>query len=608
MAIGTENAFSGPYDANGVTTAFPFTFSVLVTSEVAVLLIASDGTETIADTGDYVVTLNGTAPTDGTVTFTAAPESGYQIVPILDPAFTQETQFVDGSAWKASPANNVNDRAALRDQALKRDVARSLKVPFGETGSILPSAAEMAGNFLAGDAEGNIIAASGTGADTALRADLAAASGAGLVGTRNGLSVQSALDLLGAGNRCLIVPIISQSLGIGRSPQITSGAQIPTNLYMPIGGPEWPTVTSPAPLSSSTRPVVPSNFASFVPYAPLSGKEGLAPGMAYQLQQAGWATVVTFATGEGGSSLSQHLAGGMTLGGIGGPYFANLQSFLYHAVKWAVARGLDPVIAPVFIQGHSDADQFVDGGTGGTETSIVNYVAGLTKLKRDINLACSMALGKPWNSTVWITPLLTGGASGATTPYYTLAGRKQVVAAQLQAATGTVQGMRLLPPHSQFATTFTEGDLVHPAGQGFRYYGEVIGLMIALDLAGATRTVPYITAKSVLSATQVKVTFSESIEVSGLVDEATTTGVFAGLEAYTSGGTQLPITAATASGRDVTVTMASTATFSVIRNGLAQETTGTYVKMPRTRIASPSPLGTAQDGTSLASFSIPQEF
>ena len=47
----------------------------------------------------------------------------------------------------------------------------------------------------------------------------------------------------------------------------------------------------------------------------------------------------TFACGQGGSSLSQNMAGGSTLGGVGGPYFANLQAFLRYAVKWARSRG-----------------------------------------------------------------------------------------------------------------------------------------------------------------------------------------------------------------------------------------------------------------------------
>lgn len=152
MSIGTENAYNGPYEANGVTTEFPFDFSVLADTQVAVKLIDTDGSETVVDAADYSVTLNGAVPTDGTVIFGAAPASG-QVIVLLDLPFTQETEFVDGSAWKAGPVNNVNDRAALRDQILKRETDRAIKAPIGDTVD-LPPAAQRANKFLGFDGTG----------------------------------------------------------------------------------------------------------------------------------------------------------------------------------------------------------------------------------------------------------------------------------------------------------------------------------------------------------------------------------------------------------------------------------------------------------------------
>jgi len=99
------------------------------------------------------------------------------------------------------------------------------------------------------------------------------------------------------------------------------------------------------------------------------------------------------------------------------------------------------------------------------------------------------------------------------------------------------------------------------------------------------------------------------VRISGLVIEATTVGVQAGLEAYTAGGVQIPLTAAAqgSTSSKIVVTMANTATLSVIRNGLAQEATGAATKMPRTRIAAVTALGTAADGTVLDLFSPAQE-
>jgi len=148
MAVSTSNAYSGPYTANGSTTVFPFTFSAMTTADVAVLLRDADGVTTVADTADYTVSLTGDAPSAGSVTFAVAPATGYEVLPYLEPAFDQQTSFADGSAWKAAAVNNVNDRAALRDQVLRRDTLRSLMVPIDEEALPVASLADAEGMVL----------------------------------------------------------------------------------------------------------------------------------------------------------------------------------------------------------------------------------------------------------------------------------------------------------------------------------------------------------------------------------------------------------------------------------------------------------------------------
>lgn len=589
------------YTENGVTLAFAAPFRFLDPTHLVVERIVA-GSLVELDYGPEWSATGGSTDAGGTVTLVASIAGATLRIRRVTPR-AQQTDYATGDIFPAETHEAALDRQMLIDQ--EQDVSigdlqtRALLAAPGESGGELPT--DMAGGYLAFDAEGRPIRSGGTGADAGLREDLAEPTGARLVGTKTGISVQAALDALGVAGQCLIVPLIGQSLTLGRAPQVTAPGAVPDNLYMPLGGPEWPSVNAPAPLDPSGRPVVPANFASFVPYVPLAGVEGLAPGMAYQLREAGWQTVVTFSTGSGGTSIGSHLAGG-TNGGAGGPYLANLHAFLYHAVKWARARGLEPVIKPVLIQGHADADLFNDGGTAGIETTQAQYVAALVKFKRDLNIACSLALGEPWNGVLHMTPLLSGHGT-----LLTLTGRKAVVAAQLQAASAiggsAVGGIRLLPPHSQFAPLF-EADLIHPGGQAYRYYGEVIGAA----LAQGDRTVPWMTGKTTISATQVRLTFSEAIEVSALVAEASTAGVKGGFEAYTAGGVQIPLTAVAQEGtKTLLVTMGSTATLDKIRSGLTQETVGTADKMPRTRAASPVPLATAQDGTALGVFSIPQE-
>lgn len=137
MAVSTDNAFSGPYLTNGVTTVFPFTFTAPSADEVDVVLRNASGVDTVA-TGFTTTLLPGGV--GGSVAFAAPPAPGFQLFVLLEPEFTQNIAFENGSAWRAEPVNEGYDRSALRDQALKRDVDRGLKAPVGESGFTLPDA------------------------------------------------------------------------------------------------------------------------------------------------------------------------------------------------------------------------------------------------------------------------------------------------------------------------------------------------------------------------------------------------------------------------------------------------------------------------------------
>lgn len=130
MAVSTDNAFSGPYVANGVTTVFPFTFTAPTSGEAAVEV--RDASGALIPAPSHTSIINSGA--GGSIVFSAPPPAGFTVTPYLDPAFTQDLQFENGSAWAADPVNEGYDRSALRDQVLKRDAARGLKVPIGSTG------------------------------------------------------------------------------------------------------------------------------------------------------------------------------------------------------------------------------------------------------------------------------------------------------------------------------------------------------------------------------------------------------------------------------------------------------------------------------------------
>lgn len=234
MAIETDIDFSGPYLTNGLTTVFPFSFVAPSTEEIAVVLYDADGVESVA-TG-YSATLLPDG--GGSIAFAAAPVAGYQLFIALDPVFTQSVTFENGSAWLAEPVNEVADRSALRDIWLRGRVARSLQVPFGDTppsveigdlidGDLLTfregklkrlERESFAGMFYAGDATGKPVPASGTGADGALRADLAQDSGGALLGEEDGGSMQDAVNLLKSGKANIL---LGQITGLsGNAPNI----------------------------------------------------------------------------------------------------------------------------------------------------------------------------------------------------------------------------------------------------------------------------------------------------------------------------------------------------------------------------------------------------
>lgn len=128
MTVETTQTFSGPLAANGITTAFPFSFKAMGADEVSVIAYNASGG--VVALPDHEVTLTDSG---GTVTFNTPPTAGWSIWISSNPDFTQEIAFENGSRWLAEPVNEANDRAAVRSIYLRDQAARSLKVKLGET-------------------------------------------------------------------------------------------------------------------------------------------------------------------------------------------------------------------------------------------------------------------------------------------------------------------------------------------------------------------------------------------------------------------------------------------------------------------------------------------
>jgi len=168
MTTETLNTSSGPYPGTGaVDQEFAVTFQSAGADQIIVYL---DGV--VVDTDDWSFARD--ADGRGTVTATLTGE----VYIVSDPSFAQEGDFQRFGPYFPDDVNPHLDLAARRDQYLKAKV--DTVVPDGGE---VPGAG--AGKFLARDAEGVPVFASGTGADAGLRIDLAATSGPGLIGWLN---------------------------------------------------------------------------------------------------------------------------------------------------------------------------------------------------------------------------------------------------------------------------------------------------------------------------------------------------------------------------------------------------------------------------------------
>lgn len=170
------------FDVITSTSAFPVSFSLFAKADLTVMI---DGMALAQSAFTFSGTLlEGGGYDGGTVTLNSAVD---------DVTLRIERNVAPVRASQFAPSASVPvqsiDMALNRLTAVQQDLARSkLTTPTGA----------LEGKFLSFDAEGNPIGASGTGADGALRTDLAAVTGAELSGTRDGEAVQTKLDLLGA--------------------------------------------------------------------------------------------------------------------------------------------------------------------------------------------------------------------------------------------------------------------------------------------------------------------------------------------------------------------------------------------------------------------------
>ena len=136
MTIPATTRKAGPFTGNGSTTAFPFTFKVFTTADVAVIVADVDGIESILTLdSDYSVTLNSDqdATPGGTVTY---PISGTPL-PSTDKLsikgdvdYQQGTDIPTGGDFNPVVLENALDSLSMQIQQVQEAVSRAAVVPI----------------------------------------------------------------------------------------------------------------------------------------------------------------------------------------------------------------------------------------------------------------------------------------------------------------------------------------------------------------------------------------------------------------------------------------------------------------------------------------------
>jgi hypothetical protein len=181
--------------ANGVTTVFPYGFTVLSSSDLIVQGKLAGVVTTYTLGVDY--TLTGVGSSAGSVVFGVAPANGTTIVVYRDSGLKRDTDYQNNGDLRAQTLDADFDRIWLALQEIfsgGKGPPTALRVPNGETVSALPAAADRASRVLAFDSLGVPVVLPGVDSSsaTALALDLlnvvSATKGAALSGFNGALN------------------------------------------------------------------------------------------------------------------------------------------------------------------------------------------------------------------------------------------------------------------------------------------------------------------------------------------------------------------------------------------------------------------------------------
>lgn len=189
-------------NGNGVATSFSFPYTIYAATELSVVKVASDGTETQLSSGtganNYAVVVSS-YPGSGSITYPASGTtllaSGESLVIRRRLALTQEIDLENQGGYNPETQEKAYDRGVMVAQQQQNEIDRSLKAPVSDpvTSWTLPKKADRASKTLIFDADGNPGAGSAT--STAISAAMeAVVTAATLAAARTAMGTPSAND------------------------------------------------------------------------------------------------------------------------------------------------------------------------------------------------------------------------------------------------------------------------------------------------------------------------------------------------------------------------------------------------------------------------------
>ena len=158
MTITAQTSKTGPYNGNGTTTVFSYTFEVQDEAHLVVTLADATGVETVQVLNvDYTVSGVGN-PNGGQITMSTAPVVGYTLTISRSIPITQEVDLENRRSVAPEVLEDAYDKLTQIAQDLNEQVGRAVKISVTEGGNpaLTLQGDVQANTFLGFDAVGNI--------------------------------------------------------------------------------------------------------------------------------------------------------------------------------------------------------------------------------------------------------------------------------------------------------------------------------------------------------------------------------------------------------------------------------------------------------------------